>query len=80
MKILRNCLAEVDETDVFYWNLYGDDPYMPNFWFRPSNVQIEWYRDDPGRATFSNVEDNNLQAIAILNDVLRSIRERRTET
>lgn len=70
MKLLTNLIEEdVFESETFYWNLYGSDNDMPNFWYKPSNIQIEWYRDDPARATFSNVEDEFDLAYSLLLEV-----------
>lgn len=57
MKLLKAKFNdEVIETSEFYWNLRGTDPDMPNFWWKGSNIQAEWYNDDPGRAGFTNYE------------------------
>lgn len=57
MKLLRVLFSEeVIETELFYWNLYGEDQDMPNFWWKATNLQVEWHNDDPGRGTFSNYE------------------------
>lgn len=45
------------ENDVFYisaydWNDDGSEP-MPNFWYKPLNFQVEWYKH-LNRGTFSN--------------------------
>lgn len=70
MKLLTNLIEEdVFESETFYWNLYGSDDEMPNFWYKPSNIQIEWYRDDPARATFCNVEDEFDLAYSLLLEV-----------
>lgn len=55
MKLLAEILPDELETEVFYWNISGSDD-MPNFWVKTINFQVEWYRSDPGRATFSNYE------------------------
>ena|SRR6187397_1449693 len=57
MKLLKVLIAEeVFETDQFYWNLYGTDEDMPNMWWKPTNLQVEWYRDNPDRGGFTNQE------------------------
>lgn len=66
MKLLANLLPETFESETFYWNLYGSDEELPNFWYKPTNIQIEWYRDDPARAPFSNIEDSFDDAFGLL--------------
>lgn len=57
MKLLRVLIAEEEfETDSFYWNLYGTDSDLPNFWWKPTNLQVEWYNDNPDRGGFTNYE------------------------
>lgn len=57
MKLLRVLISkEMIETETFYWNLYGTEPEMPNFWFKPTNLQVEWYNDNPDRGGFTNYE------------------------
>lgn len=47
------------ENDVFYISAYDwrddipEDEAMPNFWYKPLNYQVEWYKHI-GRGTFSN--------------------------
>lgn len=66
MQVLVNLLPEEVETDDFYWNLYGEDPDLPNFWWKHTNLQVEWYRDDPGRAGFSNYTLDADESISLL--------------
>lgn len=68
MKVLQNLFDEdeVIETDDFYWNLYGTDDSMPNFWWKHTNLQVEWYNGDPGRGTFSNYEQISPDAVVSL--------------
>lgn len=55
MKLLRVLFSEeVIETDLFYWNLYGTDEDLPNFWLKGTNLQVEWYNDNPDRGGFTN--------------------------
>lgn len=58
MKILANLFdtEDVIETDDFYWDLWGTDDKMPNFWYKHSNIQVVWHNDDPGRGSFTNQE------------------------
>lgn len=57
MKILDNLFDEdVIDAPSFYWNSSGTDEDMPNFWLKETNLQVEWYRDDPGRGGFTNQE------------------------
>lgn len=73
MFLLQNLFDEdVIETDDFYWNLWGSDDDMPNFWDKRGNVQIEWYSDNPGRGAWSNIEDNPWQALGLLEQVKES--------
>ena len=70
MKLLVNLLPDLPmETETFYWNPRGTDQDMPNFWYKPANIQVEWYRDDPGRAAFCNVESTFDMAYSLLLDV-----------
>jgi hypothetical protein len=70
MRLLAYLMGDqVIETETFYWNLKGTDEDMPNFWYKPSNIQMEWYRDDPGRAPFSNREDSFDLAYSLLLEV-----------
>lgn len=47
------------ENDVFLISAYDwrdnipEDEYIPNFWYKPLNYQVEWYKH-LGRGTFSN--------------------------
>lgn len=67
MKLLMNLIEdEVVETEIFYWNACGSDETMPNFWMKPTNLQVEWYRDDPARAGFCNQEISGTDAISLL--------------
>lgn len=61
---------EVIDNPVFYWNGKGTDEDMPNFWLKEHGVEIEWYRDDPGRAAFSTHESTPELAFFVL-DVVR---------
>lgn len=57
MKLLRVLISEeIVETELFYWNLYGTDEDMPNFWLKPINLQVEWYNDNPDRGGFSSYQ------------------------
>jgi len=70
MKLLKNLIGpEIIETETFYWNLRGTDHDMPNFWYKPANIQVEWYNDDPGRAAFSNVDSDFDLAYSVLLEV-----------
>lgn len=72
MKLLENHFGdddEVIETNEFYWNLYGTDEDMPNFWLKKNNLQIEWYNGDPARAAFSNYESDSDLAFFVLDEV-----------
>lgn len=74
MKLLQNHMdtEEVIETDEFYWNSYGTDEDMPNFWLKKNNLQIEWYNDDPGRAAWSNYDSDSDLAFYVLDEVKAS--------
>lgn len=75
MKILQNLFddAEVIETDDFRWDLWGQEEGVPNFWWKPGNVQVEWYSDDPGRGSFTNQEEfTSNDAISLLEMVRES--------
>ena len=76
MKLLQNLMDEdgesVIETDIFYWNTYGTDEDMPNFWLKENNLQIEWHNDDPGRAAFSNYDSSADLAFFVLDRVRES--------
>jgi hypothetical protein len=61
MKLLAEILPDVLETDTFYRNVFGSDNELPNLWVKTNNLQVEWYTDDPGRATFSNYEEFSAQ-------------------
>lgn len=44
------------ENEVFYLGAYDwneDKDYVPNFWFKPTNFQVEWYKHI-GRGTYAN--------------------------
>jgi len=71
MKLLRVLISEeIVETELFYWNLYGNDEDMPNFWFKPVNLQAEWYSDNPDRGGFTNYEYFTPdQAVSLLEQV-----------
>lgn len=57
MKLLRVLISQEEvETDQFYWNLYGTNLDMPNFWWKSTNLQVEWYNDNPDRGGFTNYE------------------------
>lgn len=72
MKVLANLLPDEVETDDFYWNLYGTDQDLPNFWWKHTNLQVEWYRDDPGRAGFANFGLSADESISLLMQVRES--------
>jgi hypothetical protein len=59
MKILVNLFDkdELFETDCFRWDLNGEDDSIPNFWWKNSNIQVQWHNDDPGRGSFTNQEE-----------------------
>lgn len=72
MKILANYFDtdEVIETDDFRWDLLGEDGDIPNFWYKHSNIQVVWYKDDPGRGAFTNQENfTAYDAISLLETV-----------
>lgn len=75
MKILQNLFDDVVlvETEDFRWDLWGSDPDIPNFWWKRTNLQIEWYSDDPGRGSFTNYEEFDADlAISLLEQVRES--------
>lgn len=72
MKILDNLFdgKELIETDDFYWNLRGTVEEMPNFWYKHSNIQVEWHGDDPARSAWTNMEAITAEdAISLLSTV-----------
>lgn len=71
MKLLQNLFDEEEVIDniVFYWNSKGTDDQLPNFWLKEHDIEIEWYRDDPGRAAFSTHDSDPELAFFILNEV-----------
>lgn len=72
MKLLYNLFDsdEVIDNALFYWNGLGTEDDMPNFWLKEHGVEVEWYRDDPGRAASSTHESTAELAFFIL-DVVR---------
>lgn len=72
MKLLRELIQEEEyETALFYWNLNGTNEDMPNFWLKSSNLQVEWYRDNPDRGGFTNFENFSAQDAVSLLEIVR---------
>ena len=71
MKLLQNLFDEEEVIDniVFYWNSNGTDDELPNFWLKEFDFEMEWYRDDPGRAAFATHESSPELAFLILDTV-----------
>lgn len=78
MKLIYNILDtdEVTENDTFYFNPNSDDEDMPSFWSKKSNLQVAWYSDNPDRGSSSNMESSAELAMATLNEVFSSGREK----
>jgi hypothetical protein len=74
MFLLQNLFEDEDviETPEFYWNLWGTDEDMPNFWLKETNIQLEWYSDNPGRGAWSNYESSAPLALLVLKQVQES--------
>lgn len=66
------------ENDVFLISAYNwnedipDDEQVPNFWFKPLNYQVEWYKHI-GRGTFSNRPMPIDDAIVMLEKCIASL-------
>lgn len=71
MKLLQNLFdeEEVIDNEVFYWNSNGTDDELPNFWLKEHSFEMEWYRDDPGRAAFATHDSDPDLAFFILDNV-----------
>lgn len=71
MKLLQNLFDKdvIDDNETFYWNANGTDEEMPNFYLRSDGFEMEWYRDDPGRAAFATHESSAELAFYILDTV-----------
>lgn len=66
------------ENDVFLISAYNwnddipDDEQVPNFWFKPLNYQVEWYKH-LGRGNFANRPLTIDEAMDMLNKCIVSI-------
>jgi hypothetical protein len=71
MKLLDNLFDEDEVIDnpTFYWNIRGTEEDMPNFLLKAFGFEMEWYRDDPGRAAFATHESSVELAFFILDTV-----------
>ena len=63
------------ENNVFFISAYNwneeDDP-MPNFWYKPLNYQVEWYKH-LGRGTFANRPITIDEAYMMFQDCINSL-------
>lgn len=69
--------GEQYQNDVFSiyahdWSMDEMDRYGPNFWYKPLNYQMDWYKHI-GRGTVSNKPLTIEQAWEILDNCKRSI-------
>lgn len=73
MKILANLFDDVVllETESFRWDLWGNDDSIPNFWWKPTNIQVQWHSDDPGRGSFANQEEFSATDVITLLSIVR---------
>lgn len=66
------------ENDVFLMSAYDwrddlpEEDQVPNFWYKPLNYQVEWYKHI-GRGTFSNRPMDIDSAMDMLNKCIVSI-------
>lgn len=66
------------ENDVFLISAYDwrddlpEDQQIPNFWYKPLNYQVEWYKHI-GRGTFSNRPMPIDDAIVMLDKCIESL-------
>lgn len=66
------------ENDVFLISAYDwrddlpEDQQIPNFWYKPLNLQIEWYKHI-GRGTFSNRPMPIDDAIVMFEQCIKSL-------
>jgi hypothetical protein len=76
MLLLYNILDanEVIENEVFLFDPIGnEDEDVPRFWLKEYNYQITWYRDNPERGAFANIESSAQVALFILDEVRRAV-------
>lgn len=64
------------ENDIFYMQMYNweekEEYEKPNFWHKPSNFKIWWYKY-PMRSAECNMNITNEQFLAILYDCKNSL-------
>lgn len=63
------------ENDVFLISAYNwndEDEPLPNFWFKPLNYQVEWYKH-LGRGTFANRPLTIDEAMDMLDKCIASV-------
>lgn len=66
------------ENDVFLISAYDwrddlpEDLQVPNFWYKPLNYQVEWYKH-LGRGTYSNRPLTIDEALEILDNCIASL-------
>ena len=51
-----------------------EDEAVPNFWYKPLNLQIEWYKHI-GRGTYSNRPVSIDEVMSMLNDCIASLQD-----
>ena len=68
------------ENDKFLISAYDwredlpEDQVTPNFWYKPTNYQVEWYKH-AGRGTYSNKPISIDDAISMFLDVIASLQD-----
>lgn len=66
------------ENDVFHIQAYDwreeDGEQMPNFWYKPLNYQVEWYKH-AGRGTFANRPMDIDTAMDMLDKCIASLQD-----
>ena len=64
--------TEKFEILPYYWGEEEEEINKPNFYYKPKNIYLEWYKY-PLRSSYSNIKLNKKLLIEIVKDCISSI-------